>query len=152
MIMVAVMAKAHRLNRRVGVDVAQLADEPLLRLGPGFASYEWFNAACRAEQLRPRVLLESIAPPALIALARASHGIALINSVVRIPLDKVSAAVVMHRGMPIGRWTVAAWNRQRFLPPYAEQFVEELAPHCRRDYPGRRLVQKAPPLPRLEGD
>jgi len=152
MIMVAVMPKAHRLNRRLGVDVAQLADEPLLRLGPGFASYEWFNAACRAEQLRPRVLLESIAPPALIALARAGHGIALINSVVRIPLDKVSAAVVMHRGMPIGRWTVAAWNKQRFLPPYAEQFIEELALHCRRDYPGRRLVQKAPPLPRPEGD
>ena len=151
MIVLAVMPQAHRLSRRVVLDVADLADEPLLRLGPGFASYEWFNAACRAEQLRPRVLLESIAPPALIALARTGHGIALINSVVRIPLEKVRAAVVVHRGTPIGRWTVVAWNRQRFLPPYAEQFVEELVVRCRRDYPGRQLIRKAPPLPRPSG-
>ena len=151
MIMIAVMPQAHRLSRRVVLDVADLADEPLLRLGPGFASYEWFNAACRAEQLRPRVLLESIAPPALIALARTGHGIALINSVVRIPLEKVRAAVVVHRGTPIGRWSVAAWDRQRFLPPYAEQFIEELVVRCRRDYPGRQLIRKAPRLPRPSG-
>jgi LysR family transcriptional regulator, cyn operon transcriptional activator len=151
MIVLAVMPQAHRLSRRVVLDVTDLADEPLLRLGPGFASYEWFNAACRAEQLRPRVLLESIAPPALIALARTGHGVALINSVVRIPLEKVRAAVVVHRGTPIGRWTVVAWNRQRFLPRYAEQFVEELVVRCRRDYPGRQLIRRAPPLPRPSG-
>jgi|SRR5215813_12799854 len=103
MIMLAVMPHAHNLSRRVVLDVADIADEPLLRLGAGFASYEWFNAACRAEQLRPRVLLESIAPHALIALARTGHGVALINSVVRIPREKVRAAVVLHRGKPIGR-------------------------------------------------
>jgi LysR family transcriptional regulator, cyn operon transcriptional activator len=151
MIMLAVMPQAHRLSRRAVLDVVDLADEPLLRLGPGFASYEWFNAACRAEQLRPRVLLESIAPPALIALAGAGHGIALINSVVRISLEKVRAAMVVHRGTPIGRWTVVAWNRQRFLPPYAEQFVQELVVRCRRDYPGRQLIRRAPPLPRPSG-
>jgi DNA-binding transcriptional LysR family regulator len=151
MIMIAVMPPAHRLSRRVVLDVADLADEPLLRLGPGFVSYEWFNAACRAQQLRPRVLLESIAPPALIELARTGHGIALINSVVRIPREKVRAAAVVHRGRPIGRWTVVAWHRQRFLPPYAKQFVEELIVRCQRDYPGRQLIRKAPPLPRPSG-
>jgi LysR family cyn operon transcriptional activator len=151
MIMIAVMPRAHRLSRRVVLDVAELADEPLLRLGPGFASHEWFNAACRAEQLRPRVLLESIAPPALIELARTGHGIALINSVVRIPREKVRAAAVVHRGRPIGRWTVVAWHRQRFLPPYAKQFAEELIIRCQRDYPGRELVRKAPPLPKPSG-
>jgi DNA-binding transcriptional LysR family regulator len=151
MIMLAVIPQAHRLSRRVVLDVADLADEPLLRLGPGFASYEWFNAACRAEQLRPRVLLESIAPHALIALARTGHGIALINSVVRIPFEKVRAAVVVHRGMPIGRWTVVAWERHRFLPPYAVQFVEEFVVRCRGDYPGRELIQRAPAIPRPNG-
>jgi LysR family cyn operon transcriptional activator len=151
MIMLAVMPQAHRLSRRVVIDVADLADEPLLRLGPGFVSYEWFNAACRAEQLRPRVLLESIAPAALIALAKAGHGVALINSVVRIPREKVRAAAVVHHGMPIGRWTVVAWNRQRFLPPYAEQFVEELIQRCQRNYPGRELLRKVRPLPQPNG-
>jgi DNA-binding transcriptional LysR family regulator len=99
----------------------------------------------------PRVELESITPHSLIALARSGLGIALINSVVRIPREIVRAAVIVHRGMPIGRWTVVAWNRQRFLPPYAEQFVDELILLCRGDYPGREIVRKAPPLPRPSG-
>jgi LysR family cyn operon transcriptional activator len=148
MFMIAVMRKDHRLGRRVVLNVADLADEPLLRLGPGFASHGWFDAACRIERMRPRVLLESITPHVLIAFAKTGLGIALINSVVRIPRESVRAAVLVQQGTPVGRWTVVAWNRQRFLPPYAEQFVEELASHCRRDYPGRDLVRKAPPLPR----
>jgi DNA-binding transcriptional LysR family regulator len=143
MFMIAVTSKDHRLGRRAVLDVLDLVDEPLLRLGPGFASH-----TCRIERIRPRVVLESITPHALIALARTGLGIALVNSVVRIPRDKVRAAVIVHRGAPIGRWTVVAWNRQRFLPPYAEQFVEELILRCRRDYPGRELVRRAPPLPR----
>ncbi len=151
MFMIAVMPKGHRLSRRAVLSVAELADEPLLRLGPGFASHAWFDAACQVERIRPRVLLESITPHALIAFARTGLGIALINSVVRIPRESVRAAVVVHHGAPIGRWTVAAWSRQRFLPPYAEQFVEELIQRCRRDYPGRDLVKRAPPLPRPSG-
>ena len=151
MLMVAVVPKDHRFARRAVLDVADLADEPLLRLGPGFASHAWFDAACRIEQIRPRVLLESITPHSLIALARTGFGIALINSVVRIPRERVRAAVIVHNGAPIGRWTVVAWSRQRFLPPYAEQFTEELIVHCRRDYPGRELVRRAPPLPRPNG-
>ena len=73
-------------------------DEPLLRLGPGFASHGWFDAVCRIERIRPRVVLESITPHSLIALARTGLGIAMINSVVRVPRDKVRAAVVLHRG------------------------------------------------------
>jgi LysR family transcriptional regulator, cyn operon transcriptional activator len=151
MLMIAVMLKGHRLSRRTVVEVADLIDEPLVRLGPGFASHGWFDAACRIERIRPRVLLESITPHSLIALARTGVGIALINSVVRVPRDRFRAAVVAHRGVPLGRWTVAAWNRQRFLPPYAEQFVDELTANCRRDYPGRELVRRAPSLPRPEG-
>lgn len=151
MFMVAVMPKDHRLRRRSVLRVADLVEEPLLRLGPGFASHAWFDAACRIERVRPRFLLESITPHALIALARTGLGIALVNSVVRIPRDSVRAAVVLHQGAPIGRWTVAAWSRQRFLPPYAERFVDELVRHCRRDYPGRDLVRTAPALPRPKG-
>src|SRR4029077_26310 len=127
-------------GRRAVLDVVDLVDEPLLRLGPGFASHAWFDAVCRIERIRPRVVLESITPHSLIALARTGLGIAMINSVVRVPRETVRTAVVVHRGAPIGRWTVVAWHRQRFLPPYAEQFVEELVQWCQRDYPGRELV------------
>lgn len=151
MFMIAVIPKDHRFGRRAVLDVVDLVDEPLLRLGPGFASHAWFDAVCRIERIRPRVVLESITPHSLIALARTGLGIAMINSVVRVPREMVRTAVVVHRGAPIGRWTVVAWHRQRFLPPYAEQFVEELVQRCQRDYPGRELVGRAPPLPRPNG-
>jgi hypothetical protein len=35
---------------------------------------------------------------------------------------------------------------QRFLPPYAECFVEDLAAHSKSAYPGRHLVRRLPPL------
>ena len=98
--------------------------------------------------MRPRVLLESVASQTLIALAQAGHGIAVVPSPVRIPRAGVRVAVVVHRGVPIGRWAVAAWEPQRFLPLYAEQFIEQLVVHCQRDYPGRAYVRRAPALPK----
>src|SRR4029078_9503510 len=120
------------LSRRAVLDVTELADEPLLRLGSSFASHGWFEAASRCAHIPPRVLLESVVPQTLIALARTGHGVAVVPSPVRIPRAGVRAAVVGHRGLSIGRWTVAAWESRRFLPPYAVQFVEELVDHCRR--------------------
>jgi DNA-binding transcriptional LysR family regulator len=143
----AVLPQGHRLSRRAVLDVTELVDEPLLRLSPSFASHGWFEAACQVAHIRPRVLLESVAPQTLIALARAGHGVAVVPSPVRIP-PGVWAAVVVHRGMSIGRWAVAAWDPQRFLPPYAVQFVEELVARCRRGYPGHEFSRRAPPLPR----
>ncbi|MEA2876879.1 MAG: hypothetical protein QOF14_2075 [Hyphomicrobiales bacterium] len=144
----AVMPQRHRLSRRAVLDVTELADEPLLRLNSSFASHAWFAAACQVAHIRPRVLFESVAPQTLIALARAGHGVAVVPSPVQIPRAGVRVAVVVHRGVSIGRWAVAAWDSQRFLAPYAVQFVEELVAHCRRGYPGREYSRRAPPLPR----
>ena len=143
----AVLPPGHRLSRRAVLEVTELADEPLLRLSSSFASHAWFEAACQVAHIRPRVLLESVAPQTLIALARTGHGVAVVPSPVRLGAG-VRAAVVVHRGAPIGRWAVAAWDGQRYLPPYAMQFVEELAVHCRRSYPGHEYSRRAPALPR----
>jgi hypothetical protein len=43
---------------------------------------------------------------------------------------------------------VVAWDGQRFLAPYAEQFIDELVASVRVNYPGRELTLHAPPLPR----
>ena len=144
----AVMPQRHRLSPRAVLDVTELADEPLLRLNSSFASHAWFSAACQVAHIRPRMLLESGVPQTLIALARTGHGIAVVPSAVRVHRTGVRVAVVVHRGVPIGRWAVAAWDAHRFLPQYAEQFVEELVTQCGRDYPGREYVRRAPPLPR----
>ena len=66
--LLAVLPRRHRLSRRAVLEVAELAEEPLLRLAPGFASHGWFEAACQIAHIRPRVLLESVAPQTLIAI------------------------------------------------------------------------------------
>jgi DNA-binding transcriptional LysR family regulator len=112
--------------------VTELADE-LLRRTPSFASHGWLHAACHVAHVRPRVRHKSVAAQTLIALAKAGHGIVLVPSAVRIARAGVSVAVVVHRKVPLGQWTVAAWDPQRYLAPYA-------------GYPGREYVRAAPRL------
>lgn len=144
----AVLSPSHRLGRRATLEFAALTDEPVLILRRGFGSREWFEAACRIADVRPRVLLESGAPHTLLALARVGYGIAVVPSPVHVDVRAVRAVPLVQNGAPIGGWMVAAWDPRRFLPPYAEQFVEELAAQCRRSYPGRDVTRRAPPLPR----
>jgi LysR family transcriptional regulator, cyn operon transcriptional activator len=146
--LLAALSPAHRLGRRTVLEVADLADEPLLLLRHGFGSREWFDAACQMAHVRPRVLLESAAPHTLIALAATDYGIAVIPSNARVPSGIVRSAVLVHRGASVGRWAHIAWDPTRFLAPYAEQFVEEIVAFCGRHYPGRELIRRAPKLPR----
>jgi DNA-binding transcriptional LysR family regulator len=139
---------SHRLTRRGVLEIAELEDEPLLLLRRGFGSREWFDIACEIAHIRPRVLLESAAPHTLVALAATDYAIAILPSNAQVPRDTVRAIPLVHRGASIGRWAHIAWDPQRFLAPYAEHFVTELTAYCRRDFPGRDLVKRAPRLPR----
>jgi DNA-binding transcriptional LysR family regulator len=143
---VAALPSTHRLARRPLLEVAELEDEPLLLPQRGFGSREWFDIACDMAHMRPRVLLESAAPHTLVALAATDYGIAILPSNARLPSDGVRAIPLVHRGASIGRWAHIAWDPQRFLAPYAEHFKIELAAHCRRDFPGRGFIKRAPPL------
>jgi len=145
---VAVVSKSHKLARRRTLDVAELADEPLLLLRGGFASRDWFEAACSVAHFRPRVLLETAAPHTAIALAASGYGIALVPSTVQIPHGRVRAIALVQRGAAVGRWVRIAWDPQRSLAPYAKRFVDELVPYCQRTYPGRDLTRYVPRMPR----
>jgi DNA-binding transcriptional LysR family regulator len=144
----AVMARDHRLRRRAVLDVVDLVADPLLLLTRAFASREWFYVACHAAHIRPNIAFESAAPQTLIALAAGGHGIAVVPGGVLIPHEKVHAAPLVHRRIPIGRWQEIAWDPQRFLAPYAEQFIEGLVAYTQRNYPNRDLTRRAPPIPR----
>jgi LysR family cyn operon transcriptional activator len=145
---VAAMPPGHSLSGRRAVEIGELRDEPLLLLRREFGSREWFDLACQAAHLRPRVMLESAAPHTLVALAATGYGIAILPSNAELPQRLVRAVPVLHRGVAIGRWSEIVWHPERFLPPYAERFVAELVAECRRGYPGRDLVRRAPPVPR----
>jgi DNA-binding transcriptional LysR family regulator len=139
--LMAALPPGHRLSRGATLEVADLADEPLLLLRRDFASRQ-------VAHVRPRVLLESAAPHTLVALAASDYGIAILPSTVQVPRGVARAVPLVHRGKSLGRWAGIAWDPQRFLAPYAEQFVKELVAHARRDYPGRDFVKRAPPIPR----
>lgn len=141
---VAVLSKEHRLSQRRTIDIEELADEPLLLLHRTFASREWLDTACNVAHIRPRVHLESGAPHTIIALAGASHGIAVIPSTVAVPSAHVCGVPLTQRGVPLGRWLTVSWDAHRFLAPYAEQFVGELVAYCERSYPGREFAKRAP--------
>jgi len=144
----AVMSAKHRLSRHIAVEVTELADEPLMLLRGGFASRDWFDTACRVAHMRPRVLLESAAPHTVLALAGDGYGVAIIPSTVAVPRGRVRAVPIIQRGAALGRWLRVAWDQQRFLAPYGERFVEELVTACRRAFPGREFIRRAPHLPR----
>jgi DNA-binding transcriptional LysR family regulator len=147
----AVMSGKHRLSRRTAIEVTELSDEPLMLLRGGFASRDWFDTACRIAHLRPRVLLESAAPHTVMALAGDDYGVAIIPSTVMVPRGRIRAMPIIQRGAALGRWLRIAWDPQRFLAPYAEQFVKELIADCQRVFPGQEFTPRAPPLPRPKG-
>jgi LysR family cyn operon transcriptional activator len=146
--LLAVLPKAHRLGKKKTLEISELADEPLLLMGPGAASQTWFEAVCHVARIKPRVLLQSPASHALIKLAKSAYGIAIVPSPVLISRDGVRIVPLVLRGASIGRWAVVAWDPQRFLAPYAEQFVQNLVASVRRTYPGYEHARRAPPLPR----
>lgn len=143
----AAVARTHRLARRTVIGIEELADEPLLMLKDGFVARGWFDAACNASGIQPRVLLESSAPATLLALAEVNHGVAIIPSNV-VPSRSVRCVMLTQKAQPIGRWSSVVWNQNRFMPPYAKDFADELVADVRRAFPGRELIRRAPQLPR----
>ena len=144
----AVLPKSSRLGHRATLEISELAEAPLLLTRRDFASREWFDAACQIARVRPRVLLESGAPSTLVALARVGYGVAVVPSNVRVPRDGLRAVPLVQRGTPIGRWLSIAWDPRRFLAPYAEDFVEELAAYAKRAWTKPGLAGRAPRMPR----
>src|SRR5262245_50016903 len=143
----AAIPQRHPLARASSLDLAKLADERLLLLNRSFASRVWFDAACQTANITPNAVLESGAPNAVLALAAAGYGLAILPSMVRFPGRGVRAVALTHRGAAIGKWTRLAWDPQRFLAPYVQTFLAALVEHAQASYPGRELIRQAPPLP-----
>ena len=143
----AVMRRTHPLAKRPTVDVAALATMPLLLLRREFGTRQWFDAACQAQRVRPRIVLESAAPQAIVALAGSGYGIGVVPSTVLVRGRGFHLAPVMNGDAVIGGWLTASWHLRRFLPRFGHAFVEEFARFSRRSHPGRAVVRRAPVLP-----
>jgi LysR family cyn operon transcriptional activator len=147
----AVVRKEHRLASHAVVDIAELADEPLLLVPTSFGTRVSFDAACEIAQVVPRVRCECTAAHTLIGLAAVDYGVAVIPSIALALDENLRALPLVLRGASIGHWEAVCWDPRRLLPPYVEAFVNELAAYATNAFPGRKFVRRAPPLPKPAG-
>jgi LysR family transcriptional regulator, cyn operon transcriptional activator len=146
--LLAALPVGHPLSKHTVLEIEKLADQSLLLLDGRYAARTWFEAACHVAHIDPHVLLYSAAPHTIMRLARTGYGIAIVPSqMMAIPREGIRTVPLVHRRTSIGKWAMIAWAPQRFLAPYAGQFVNELVASVRRDFPGRDLVRRAPALP-----
>jgi DNA-binding transcriptional LysR family regulator len=117
------------------VDIGRLASYPLLLLSSSFYVRATFDAACRLAGVKQDVFMESGSPQALLALAEAGHGVAIVPSVLPTNRYRLRIARITHRRKPLRDTLTVLWDKRRALPPYARDFCESLAAHMREFFP-----------------
>lgn len=117
------------------VEISRLAAYPLLLLDTSFYVRATFDAACRLAGVKPDIFIESRTPHALLALAEAGHGVAVVPSVLPTNRYRLRVARITHRRRPLREAYAVLWDKRRALPPYAKDFCEALAAHVREVFP-----------------
>lgn len=143
----AAVPKAHRLASARVLDITDLVDQPLLLLPSTFGTRASFDGACEIAQVVPHVQFECTAAHALIGLARAHYGVAIVPSIALVEDKSLRAVPLVLRGVAIGHWEGVYWDPHRVAPPYVDAFASELAAYARNTFPGRKFVRRAPQLP-----
>jgi DNA-binding transcriptional LysR family regulator len=124
-----------RLGAGGKVEIAALASHPLLQATTDFAMRRNFDAACRLAGFTPNNVLECRAPHALLAMAEAGHGVAIIPSALRLHRYKVRVLRVTYRGETLDEPLTMLSDKRRPLPSYATVFCDMLADHVRKVFP-----------------
>ena len=124
-----------RLGSDGKVEIASLVTYPLLQATQDFAMRRNFDAACRLAGFTPNNVLECRAPHALLAMAEAGHGVAIIPSALRIHRYKIRVLRVTYRGKALNEPLTMLSDKRRPLPVYAKVFCEMLAEHVRKGFP-----------------
>jgi DNA-binding transcriptional LysR family regulator len=124
-----------KIGKGSTIEIARLAPYPLLQISSEFAIRRLFDAACRLAGFKPNNLLESHAPHALLALAEAGHGVAIIPSALRTHFYNLRIVRVTYRGRPLREELTMLSDKRRPLPPYAIAFCEMLTAFVREVFP-----------------
>lgn len=103
--------------------IETLKDKPFLVLRRGFLTREMFDHACRKADIRPRIVLESDSPHALVAMVEAGHGIAILSSSAAKGIRLTAPIPVTLGGKSIHRPVSAIWNLERHRPASLPAFV-----------------------------
>ncbi|MGZ8273830.1 MAG: LysR family transcriptional regulator [Burkholderiaceae bacterium] len=142
--MLAACQAGQKLGKCGQIEIAELAPYPLLQISSEFVIRKTFDAACRLAGITPNILTESRAPHALLALAEAGHGVAIIPSALRTQHYRLRIVRVTYQGKPLSEPLTILSDRRRPLPPYAMAFREMLGEHCRNVFPITRPTEDDP--------
>lgn len=132
------------LGKHGAVEIHGLAPYPLLQATEDFAIRRSFDSACRLAGFTPNYLLECRSPHALLAMAQAGHGIAIIPSALCIHRYALRVLRILYRGKPLSEPMVILYDRRRPLPSYAKAFCDLLGEHAKRVFPIRGNAARLP--------
>ena len=127
-----------KLGKRGQVEIDDLAPHPLLQATSEFLMRKVFDSACRLAGFTPNYVLECHAPHALLAMAEAGHGVAIIPSALRIDRYVLRHMRVIYRGEPVSVPLGLLWDKRRPLPAYAKVFCEMAAKHMQQTFSIKR--------------
>jgi DNA-binding transcriptional LysR family regulator len=139
--LLAVCHPSMRLSRRRTIEVAGLADVPLLLMHGGFGFRRAFDAASRMAGLKPSIVFESRTPHALLALAEAGHGVAIVPSQLQCYRYRLQIFGLAYRGRPLREPLTISWDKRRPLPRYATDYCAMLAAYMRKIFPISRPTE-----------
>ena len=123
------------LGKRNSVEIARLAEHPLLMLSADFSVRRTFDAACRLAGFAPAIRFESRTPHTILALAEAGQGVAIIPSGLRTHRYRLRVARVTYQGQPIAEQMTVFWDQRRPLSRYAVSFCTMWSEYVRKVFP-----------------
>ena len=126
------------LGRDGSVEIRALAPYPLLQATDDFAMRRSFDSACRLAGFTPNYVLECRSPHALLAMAQAGHGVAIIPSALRTHRYVLRLLRVLYRGKPLSEPLTILYDKRRPLPAYAKAFCDMLADRAKKLFPVTR--------------
>ena len=133
--MLAACHPSLKLGKNGAIEIRALASHPLLQATEDFAMRRSFDSACRLAGFTPNYVLECRSPHALLAMAQAGHGVAIIPSALRTDRYVLRTLRVLYRGKPLSEPLVVLYDKRRPLPSYAKLFCDLLAEHAKRAFP-----------------
>jgi DNA-binding transcriptional LysR family regulator len=131
------------LGKNGSVEIRALAPYPLLQATDDFAMRRSFDSACRLAGFTPDYVLECRSPHALLAMAEAGHGVAIIPSALRIHRYVLRLLRVVYRGKPLSEPLTILYDKRRPLPAYAKVFCDMLADHAKKVFPVTHIADRA---------
>jgi DNA-binding transcriptional LysR family regulator len=133
--LLAVCHSSTPIGHRHSIEVARLADFPLLLMDGGFGFRRAFDAASRMAGLKPNVMFEGRNPHTLLALAEAGHGVAIVPSQLQCHRYQLRIVGLTYRGRPLREPLTISWDKRRPLPRFATDYCAMLAAYMREIFP-----------------